>query len=49
VTFRITFTKGLMQTWNEHMVVMEETTLTDEVDALIWCYNKASFGWEKCF
>jgi hypothetical protein len=41
VTFRRTFTEGLMQSWRELFAVMEETILTDEADALIWCYNKS--------
>jgi hypothetical protein len=41
VTFRRTFTERLMQFWREMLAVMEETNLSDEADALIWCCTKS--------
>jgi hypothetical protein len=41
LSFRRTFTEPMMQLWDELVSIVEQITLNDESDALVWSYEKS--------
>jgi hypothetical protein len=41
LTFRRTFSEDMLETWDELMMVVENVVLSEETDALVWCYDSA--------
>jgi hypothetical protein len=41
LTFRRTFSEVMLETWDELMMVVENVVLSEESDALVWCYDSA--------
>jgi hypothetical protein len=39
LTFRMIFSKRMIEIWDELMSVVENVVLREETDALMWCYN----------
>jgi hypothetical protein len=50
VTFRRTFSNQMMQKWDELVSVVEHVVLNEDVDALIWCYEKSGvYSSHSCY
>jgi hypothetical protein len=39
LTFRRTFSEDMMHNWDDLVAVVEQITLNEDLDALIWSYN----------
>jgi hypothetical protein len=50
VTFRRTFSYSMMQKWEELVSVVEQVELSDDTDALVWCYESPGvFSSHSCY
>jgi hypothetical protein len=50
LSFRRTFSDPMMQRWDELMSIVEQPTLNEDIDALVWCYEKSGiYSSHSCY
>jgi hypothetical protein len=50
LTFRRSFSDFLMGKWDELMSIMEQVNFTEDLDALVWCYEKSgTYSSHSCY
>jgi hypothetical protein len=50
VTFRRTFDERMLQMWGELLEIVEQISLSEDSDSLIWCYTKSGvYSTQSCY